>query len=105
MIAPSGNEGGRAYGVYFELDDRERQEGRSAGLGDQQRAGCDREATADAERDLDDPGPGRAAALLLESALILGLVVFYAAIVALFNVVVDLLLAWLNPTIRIVHRA
>jgi len=49
------------------------------------------------------PGMGRvfvAAAFNRDYSLILGLVVFYAFLVVLFNTLVDLLLAWLDPRVR-----
>jgi len=49
------------------------------------------------------PGLGRmfvAAAFNRDYWLLLGLVVFYAALIVLFNTLVDLLLAWLDPRVR-----
>lgn len=49
------------------------------------------------------PGLGKmfvAGAFNRDYTLVLGLVAFYAILVMLFNAIVDLLLAWLNPRIR-----
>ena len=49
------------------------------------------------------PGMGRmfvAAAFNRDYSLILGLVVFYAVLVVVFNAIVDVLLAWLDPRVR-----
>jgi oligopeptide transport system permease protein len=50
------------------------------------------------------PGMGKmfvAAAFNRDYSLILGLVVFYAVLVVMFNTVVDILLGWLDPRIRL----